>query len=140
MSQISSVTEQVDSLQELVAALIREHRSFPLQIQGLNEGLKDNVDVREVSCRFVKLQSDLTDHMVTEEFDLYPALMERGLFDETVSTIMQQHHELTADLNRMEASMRAGEMREFRSALGNLSRTLGVHQPAEEEKVFPLVV
>jgi Hemerythrin HHE cation binding domain len=139
MSDISSMAEQVGSLQELVATLIREHRSFPLQIQGLDEGLTNNVDVREVARHFVKLQSDLTAHMVTEEFDFYPVLMERGLFDETVSTIMQQHHELTADLNRMEVSLRAGEMREFKSALDDLSRALGVHQPAEEGKVFPLV-
>ncbi|MGH9917536.1 MAG: hemerythrin domain-containing protein [Nitrososphaerales archaeon] len=87
----------------------------------------------------MKLQSDLTAHMVTEEFDFYPVLMERGLFDERVSTIMQQHHELSADLNRMEASLRAGEMREFKSALDALKSVLGVHHPAEEEKVFPLV-
>lgn len=139
MSNLPTLSEQVDSLQELVATLIREHRSFPLQIRGLNDGLTNNVNLPEIVSPFVKLQSDLTAHMITEEFDFYPVLMERGLFDETVSTIMQQHHELTNDLNLMEVSLRAGELQEFKSALDDLSRVLGVHQPAEEEKVFPLV-
>lgn len=111
-----------------------------MQIQGLNEDLTNSADLREVTRLFVKLQSDLTAHMITEEFDIYPVLMERGLFDETVSTIMQQHHELSADLLVMELSLRAGGMREFGFALDNPSHVLGLHQPAEEEKVFPLAV
>ncbi len=139
MSNVPALSEQVVSLQELVATLIREHRSFPLQIWGLNDGLTNNANLPEIASGFVKLQSDLTAHMITEEFDFYPVLMERGLFDETVSAIMQQHHELTNDLNLMEVSLRAGELHGFKFALDDLSRVLGMHQPAEEEKVFPLV-
>ncbi len=104
----------------------------------MNDGLTNNANLPEIAGSFVKLQSNLTAQMITE-FDFYPVLMERGLFDETVSTIMQQHHELTNDLNLMEVSLRARELQEFKSALDDLSRVLGMHQPAEEEKVFTLV-
>jgi len=52
---------------------------------------------------------------------------------------MQQHHDLTASLGRMELALRLKNHEEFKSALDELNRVLKIHQPAEEEKVFPLV-
>lgn len=115
MSAIT-VTEEVRSLQELVAELIREHRVFPQKIQQLNQGLADGTGQQEVADRFVSVQNALTHHMVTEEFDFYPVLMERGLFDETVSAIMQQYHEISADLNGMEIALRVRDIKEFKVA------------------------
>jgi hemerythrin superfamily protein len=134
-----TVTEEVRSLRELVADLIREHRIFPQQIHQIKQDLLDSTKLQEVAHRFVSLQSSLMGHMVTEEFDFYPVLAERGLFDETVSAIMQQHHEISADLTVMEVSLRARDLREFKLALDELEHILKVHQPAEEENVFPRV-
>ncbi len=139
----ASVEEEVGSLKELIAALTKEHRSFPTQLEEMREDLARSGDgsslQREIEMRFFRLQDTLSGHMVTEEFEFYPVVADRGLLDETVSEIMQQHHEITAELERMGLSLRAKDVRGFRSALDALERTLRVHQPAEEEKVFPLV-
>lgn len=129
--------QEAHSIRELVARLIQEHLSYPLLIKALNvspAGVRDMLDLND---HFVKLKDSLTEHMLSEEFEIYPELMRRGLFDEGTSTIMQQHHELTASLGKMELALRLGNLMEFTKALDELDSVLRLHQPAEEEKVFP---
>ena len=78
--------------------------------------------------------------MLTEEFEVLPELMRKNLFDSTVSSIMQQHHDVTACLGKMGLSLRLWNLMEFKNALEELAAVLRSHHPAEEEKVFPLVV
>jgi hemerythrin superfamily protein len=133
MSSAVAVRAEMNSLRELIDKLVQEHRAYPAQVDGLAR----SQDFGELGERFVRLQDSLTEHMLSEEFEVYPELMKRGLFDETTSTIMQQHHDLTASLGKMELALRIRNLGEFRAALGELDRILRVHQPAEEEKVFP---
>ena len=136
MSSVVAARE-VGSLRELVDKLVQEHRTFPLQIVIINGDLAHYQAKKVLSEHFVRLQDALTGHMLTEEFEVYPELMKRGLFDEVTSMIMQQHHDLTASLGKMELALRIGNFNEFRAALDELEKVLRVHQPAEEEKVFP---
>ncbi len=103
----------------------------------MNDGLGERQGLVSLREHFVKLQDTLTEHMLTEEFEVYPELMKRGLFTEETSAIMQQHHDLTAQLGQMELALRIGNLYEFKSILDTLERVLKDHQPAEEEKVFP---
>ncbi len=135
MSAVLARTE-VNSLRELIDRLIEEHRSFPSQVKSLGDGLATS-QARSLGERFVRLQDTLTEHMLTEESEVYPELMKRGFFDEETSTIMQQHHSLTSSLGKMELALRLRNLREFRATLDELANVLKVHQPAEEEKVFP---
>ena len=139
MSVIDSVADEVEQVKEVVARLISEHRQFPLWVRELNDDLGGTEDAEILGRHFVHLQDALTEHMVTEEFDFYPELARRGLFNETVSAIMQQHNDLTAALREMELALRSKNLEGFKSALDDLERVLKIHQPAEEEKVFPLV-
>jgi hypothetical protein len=138
MSDTTSGAE-VDAIKKLVARLIGEHRQFPPQVKGLNDDLGNPGDLAALGEHFVHLQDSLTEHMLTEEFEFYPELVRRDLFDETVSGIMQQHHDVTAALSKMELALRLKNTQEFKSALDDLERVLNIHHPAEEEKVFPLV-
>ena len=133
MSNVVEVRTEVSSLRALVDKLVREHREFPSQV----EGLRSPHALKDLGGLFVRLQDDLTEHMLTEEFEVYPELMKKNRFDETTSMIMQQHHDLTASLGKMELALRIGNLPEFIAALDELDRVLRVHQPAEEEKVFP---
>ena len=76
--------------------------------------------------------------MLVEEFENYPELTRKGLFDQSVSSIMQQHHDVSSSLGKMELSLRLGDFSEFNAALRELAEVLPRHQTAEEEKVFPL--
>lgn len=139
MSGADAIAEEVEGIGALVARLIAEHRQFPMQVKRLNDDLGNPGDLNGLVLHLARLQDTLTEHMLTEEFEFYPEIMKRGLFDETVSGIMQQHHNLTASLGRMEQALRLKNLEEFKSALDELNRVLKIHQPAEEEKVFPLV-
>lgn len=140
MSNGTLVSEEIESIGGLVAKLESEHREFPSQVKELNDDLDSPSGFVSLTRHFTCLQDRLTEHMVTEEFELYPVLMDRGLFDETVSTIMQQHHELTEQLNKMELALRVHDVHQFKLVLDEMEGTLHVHQPAEEEKVFPLAL
>ncbi len=135
----ASVVDELQEMGELVAKLMDEHRQFSVDVRELNGALDPPGSLEALRVRFLHLQDALTEHMVVEEFEFYPELARRGLFDDTVSAIMQQHHELTASLNKMGLALRLGDLKEFKSALDDLERVLKVHQPAEEEKLFPLV-
>jgi hemerythrin superfamily protein len=134
------VVVEVSSIRELIDRLIQEHRAYPSQVEALNDALATPENLERLNDHFVKLQDSLTEHMLNEEFEVYPELMKRGLFDETTSMIMQQHHDLTASLGKMELALRIRNLGEFRVALEELDKVLRVHQPAEEEKVFPQAV
>lgn len=139
MSDIASVAQELEEMQSLVARLVAEHRQFSVDVDALNGTLGSSRDLRTLRSLFVRLQDGLTEHMVIEEFEFYPQLVKRDLFDDEASAIMQQHHDLTASLNKMELALRLGNLDGFKSALDDLDRVLRVHQPAEEEKLFPLV-
>ena len=139
MSDIPSGAGEVESIKKLVARLILEHSQFPPRIHELNDDLGNTSKPEALREHFIHLQDTLTEHMLTEEFEFYPELVRRNLFDETVSAIMQQHHEVTAALSKMELTLRLKNVPEFKAALDDLERVLNVHHPAEEEKVFPLV-
>jgi hemerythrin superfamily protein len=135
-----SVVEPIEHLQELralVSQLEREHKKFASDIDGLEAKVQaDEADL--VKELFIRLQDSLTDHMLVEEFEVYPELMRKNLFDAAISSIMQQHHDVTSSLGKMELSLRLGNFIEFQAALEELAAVLREHQPAEEEKVFPL--
>lgn len=137
MSSVITAKSEVSSLRELIDRLVQEHRAFPSQVGALNDDLARHRTLKALGEHFVKLQDTLTEHMLTEEFEVYPELMKKGLFDEVTSMIMQQHHDLTASLGKMELALRIRNLPEFRAALEDLDGVLRVHQPAEEEKVFP---
>ena len=137
MSSVITAKSEASSIRELVDRLIQEHRTFPSQVATLDEDLTRYRALKAIGEHFVKLQDTLTEHMLTEEFEVYPELMKKGFFDEVTSMIMQQHHDLTASLGKMELALRIKNLSEFRAALEELDRVLRVHQPAEEEKVFP---
>ncbi|MDG7026331.1 MAG: hemerythrin domain-containing protein [Nitrososphaerota archaeon] len=135
-----SAVAPIGHLQEirmLVGRLEKEHRAFASDIGGLEEKVQAD-EVGMVRKLFVQLQDSLTDHMLVEEFEVYPELMRKNLFDASISSIMQQHHDVTSSLGKMELSLRLGNFIEFQAVLEELARVLRKHQPAEEEKVFPL--
>ena len=136
MSAVTPI-EHLQELRALVSRLKKEHWELASDIDGLEGKIQaDEVDI--VRKLFIPLQDSLTDHMLVEEFEVYPELMRKNLFDASISSIMQQHHGVTSSLGKMELSLRLGNFVQFQSALGELAGVLRKHQPAEEEKVFPL--
>lgn len=135
-----AVSEPVQELRALVKRLMDQHRQYASEIEGLNAEVQAEEAVEKLREPFTSLQDSLTEHMLTEEFEVYPELMRKNLFDSTVSSIMQQHHDVTACLGKMELSLRLRNLTEFKNALEELAVVLRSHHPAEEEKVFPLVV
>ena len=134
MSTIAA-TERPEEIRDLVGRLEEEHRKFGSDLVGLERGQMVADALKKL---FVPLQDALIGHMLTEEFEVYPELMRRDIFDQSVSSIMQQHHEVTSFLGKMELSLRLENFSEFEAALEGLSRVLQKHQPAEENRVFPL--
>lgn len=124
----------VESLGALVDRLAQEHRVFASEIERIGS-ISALEDMAELHQHFVSLQDGLTGHMLTEEFEVNPELVRRGIFDEEMSKIMRQHHDVTAALSKMELALRLRNLAEFRIALEELSRVLEVHHPAEEEKI-----
>ena len=139
MSAIAA-SEQLQELRKLVERLAEQHREYASELDGLNAKVQADEAVEELKGPYTSLQDSLTEHMLTEEFEVYPELMRKNLFDSTVSSIMQQHHDVTACLGKMELSLRLRNLTEFNNALEELAAVLCSHHPAEEEKVFPLVV
>ncbi|MDG6898842.1 MAG: hemerythrin domain-containing protein [Nitrososphaerota archaeon] len=131
--------EEVRGLAALVGRLVEEHRGYASDMEELGRLAEAEEKVETLRRPFASLQDRLTEHMLVEESEVYPEVMRRDHFDSTVSTVMQQHHDVTASLARMEFSLRIGKLPEFRSGLEGLSAVLRSHQPAEEEKVFPLL-
>ena len=117
-----------------------EHRSFASDILGLEKESLADCGADMLRKLFVPLQDSLTEHMLVEEFEVYPELMRKNLFDSSISSIMQQHHDLSSSLGKMELSLRLRNLPEFKAALERLAEVLHMHQPAEEERVFPLAV
>ena len=139
MSEIA-VTERVQELRALVARLEEEHRTFASEIGSLQGEVRSSGETEGLRAPFVSLQDALTGHMLLEEFEVYPELARKGLFDSSISTIMQQHHDVSSCLGKMELSLRLRSIAEFKAALEELAAVLRLHQPAEEEEIFPLAV
>lgn len=89
MSDATSEAEEAESIKELVARLIREHRQFLPQVKGLNDDLGNLNNSEALTEHFIHLKDTLTEHMLTEEFEFYPELVRRDLFDENANAIMQ---------------------------------------------------
>lgn len=132
-----AVSEHLQELRALVTKLELEHKQFASDIETMQANLEE---VESIRRSFVPLQDSLTEHMLEEEFEVYPELMRKNLFDLSTSAIMQQHHDVTASLGKMELSLRLVNMEEFKAALDQLTAVLRSHQPAEETKVFPLAI
>lgn len=127
-------------LRSLVERLEAEHRKFASDIAELAQESRAGQETDLVRELFVPLQDSLTEHMLLEEFEVYPELMRKNLFDQSISSIMQQHHDVTSSLGKMELSLRLKNVAEFKVALDGLAEVLRRHQPAEEEKVFPSAI
>ena len=134
------VSEHLQELRRLVQTLTEQHREFALSMDRLDRSIASAADAEKLQAVFVRLKDDLTGHVLVEEFEVYPQLMRKNLFDAAISSIMQQHHDVIASLGKMELALRLESLPEFRAALEELSSVLRVHQPAEEEKVFALAV
>ncbi len=134
-----SESEQVQGLLEQIKRLLAEHRSYASELERLRGEARTGVATISLRDHFTALQDSLTEHMLTEEFEIYPEVMKRDLFDSSISSIMQQHHDVTSCLGKMELSLRLGRAEEFLSAMEELVGVLCSHQPAEEEHVFPLI-
>lgn len=134
-----AVEEQLGSLRDLIAVLEREHRAFASDVAGLEAEARVGRGADALRGLFIPLRDTLTNHMLTEEFEIYPALMQAGRFDSSISYVMQQHHDVSSCLGKMELSLRLSNFHEFGAALDELSEVLHEHQTAEEEKVFPQV-
>lgn len=134
----TSVLDHLQELRQLVKRLEEEHRKFASEIDSLSRDVLTAGEVEKLKERFVSLQDTLTEHMLVEEFEVYPELMRKNLFDSAVSAIMQQHHDVTSNLGKMQLALRLRNSVEFKAALAELSGVLRLHQPAEEEKVFPI--
>lgn len=137
MSAISA-REHLQELRLLVKRLEGEHRQLESELDALNRGVPAVGEVDRLRKGFIQLQDELTEHMLVEEFEVYPELMRKSLFDPAVSAIMQQHHDVTSGLGKMESALRLKNTAEFEAALAELACVLHLHQPAEEEKVFPI--
>ena len=137
MSTIA-VTERLQQLRALVKRLEEEHRKFASDIEGLDKESQRDQGVEVIRQLFVPLQDTLTEHMLVEEFEVYPELMRKNLFDSSISSIMQQHHDVSASLGKMELSLRLKNLSEFKAALEELAEVLNGHQASEQERVFPL--
>jgi iron-sulfur cluster repair protein YtfE (RIC family) len=62
--------------------------------------------VEELRKAFVSLQDSLVEHMLVEEFEVYPELMRKNLLELAISSIMQQHFNVVSCLGKMELSLR----------------------------------
>ena len=134
---LMSVVSQQD-LRALVKKLLGEHRSFSSQVRGLGE----NADARELSKvreAFVPIEEALMEHMLVEESEIFPEISRMGLFDESISEIMQQHIEITSSLDKMKYAIRGKDVEQVRSAFRELVRIMEIHFPAEEQQVFSLI-
>jgi len=137
---VVSVSEHLQELRVLVKRLVEEHRRFASDIDELHRSALSQEETGGLQVVFTLLQDGLTEHILVEEFEVYPEIMRRSLFDASVSSIMQQHVDVVSSLGRMELSLRSKNLAEFNAALEELTRVLRLHQPAEEEKVFPLAI
>ncbi len=131
--------EQINELLDQIKRLVAEHRSYASELESLQGEAQAGVAAKSVRDHFTDLHDSLTEHMLTEESEVYPEVMKRGMFDSSISSIMQQHHDVTACLEKMELSLRLGKTAEFLSALVGFAAVLRSHQPAEEKCVFPLL-
>ncbi|MDG6933217.1 MAG: hemerythrin domain-containing protein [Nitrososphaerota archaeon] len=139
MSTTTNTSEGTAELKDLITRLTNEHRQILSQANELESCLSNPLNVQILEKPTTDMYDKLGEHMLIEESELYPKIVELGMFDETISGIMQQHHDLTAELNRMRSSLRLNDFKEFRSSLKRLKQILMPHQSAEEVKVFPLL-
>jgi hypothetical protein len=136
----ASLSDHSQELHALVKRLEGEHRQYPVDISELQKETLSQSEAGRLQGLFTFFQDNLTEHMLLEEFEVYPELMRKNLLDPDISSIMQQHHDVTFFLGKMELSLRLHNLTEFKLALDELAEVLRLHQPVEEEKVFPLAV
>ena len=140
MSQEPTLQELVSPLRQLVEKLILEHHTFADQNEVLVRTAADSDMVTpEMYQLLSSLRDGLMQHIVEEESKIYPDLKRRNQFDNLVAMIMQQHEELKASLRQIEAALDARDTEALRDALTLFTEILSVHQPAEEDVVFPMV-
>lgn len=131
---------QNESLSSLVRRLVQEHRDFSGKEKKLRQTMNDDSELSTLRQTFYPLRESLIEHMLVEETDIFPEVSNRGLFDERISEIMQQHLEITAALDEMRFSLSRKDFQKLMSAFDDLVRVMHTHFPAEEKEVFPLVL
>ncbi|MDG6905552.1 MAG: hemerythrin domain-containing protein [Nitrososphaerota archaeon] len=138
---MSNITEEVGTLEALVQRLMKEHRDFASQTGKLDESIAcESPMYHEITKVFATLKEELTDHMLAEETEIFPEVSNRGLFNERISEIMQQHLDITAALDRMKFALHGKDLEELRSGFNELCAIMNLHFPAEEKEVFLLVL
>ena len=136
-----SIIAEVGTLGTLVQRLMREHRDFASQTRKLDEDIASQSPVyQDITEIFATLRQDLIDHMLVEETEIFPEVSNRGLFNERISEIMQQHLDITAALDTMKFAIHAKDLEELRTGFNELCTIMNLHFPAEEKEVFSLVV
>lgn len=140
MSQHPALERLVSPLRALIERLVKEHRTFADQNESLTRMVTEEDEATpELTQLFYTLRDGLLEHIHVEEAQIYPDLKEHGQFDSLVEMIMQQHEELKEALQLMEEALNAKDIESMWEALILLTDILGVHQPAEEEVVFPMI-
>lgn len=136
MSELSMETQGLGSI---IRRLLEEHREFSSQAQNLGQSIEESRAFDKLREIFSPLKEQLTDHMLVEESEIFPEVSRRGLFDEKVSEIMQQHLDITAALDKMKFALHRGDVEEFQGGFNDLSNMIDLHFPAEEKEVFSLL-
>ncbi|MGI0083500.1 MAG: hypothetical protein ACREBQ_00290 [Nitrososphaerales archaeon] len=132
--------EKMESLKRLVQKLLEEHHGFSSQVHGLKQGIEDSATFDSISDSFLPLRDALIEHMLVEESEIFPEVSRRGLFDERISEIMQQHLDITASLDNMRRALHHKNLGELRLVFAKLDSVMNDHFPAEGRQVFALVL
>lgn len=140
MMSTLATESQKESLSSLVGKLIEEHRDFADKEERLNRRIGEDFDFSSLAETFLPLREALIEHMLVEETEIFPEVSNRGLLNERISEIMQQHLDLTAALDEMRFSLHRKDLEKLRVAFDNLVRVMHTHFPAEEKEVFSLVL
>jgi iron-sulfur cluster repair protein YtfE (RIC family) len=130
--------EEERYLRVLIAKLLQEHHNFSSNIENLNQSINDS-RLAFVSEIFSPLQEALVEHMLIEESEIFPEISRRGLFDDRISEIMQQHLDITSALGNMKSALHGKNFQALRRAFDELSGVIRVHFPAEEKEAFLLL-
>jgi hypothetical protein len=134
-----NLSAEVQELGSLIGRLIKEHREFSTQTCDLGEGIEKSETFDRLEEIFIPLNEQLVDHMLVEETEIFPEVSRRGLFDERVSEIMQQHLDITAALDEMKFALHRKNLEDLESGFTELTNVMKLHFPAEEKEVFSLV-
>lgn len=98
--------ENLQELCKLVERPVEQHRKYPYDIEELDRKINVRDGIKELRKAFVSLQDSLVERVLVEEFEVYPELMRKNLFDSAISSIMQQHVNVVSCLKKMELSFR----------------------------------